>query len=164
MGKITRTADWKEQAVAIGHIYTHMANSGANINLLIIYDSRTRDESDAVAHGDVKTGYHGRAKATWADVNQSDAGANTYSIFSSSEGTPSYEDSGSGIMTKIMVPLIKQQPGLELSELAKKLTKDVQAYPLPHGTGEGKRMLVETRNQGWTIENFHFTTPRTATP
>ena len=146
----------RTQAVSIGYIQTQMAQSGAKLKLLIVDACRTRDESDAVAHGDVKSTYHGRARATWANVNQSDAGADMYSIFSSSEGTPSYEVSGSGIMTKIMVPLIKQQPGLELSDLVKKLTKDVRDA---HGTSEGGRMLVNAQQQAWS-KKFFFTTPQ----
>jgi hypothetical protein len=155
MGKVAIKEDWNDEAVAIGHIQTHMARSGAKLKLLIVDACRTRDESDAVAHEDVKSAYYGRAKMSWAQVNQTDAGANTYSIFSSSEGTPSYEVSGSGIMTEIMVPLIEQRPGLELSALVKKLTKDVREA---HGTSQGGRMLVNASPQGWE-EEFYFTNP-----
>ena len=155
MGRATRKEDWNDEAVAIGYIITQMAQSRATLKLLIVDACRTRAESDAVAHEDVKSAYHERARMSWAHVNQSDAGANTYSIFSSSEGTPSYEASGLGIMTKMLVPLITQKPGLELSALVRKLTKDVRDA---HGTSKGGRMLVNASPQGW-MEEFYFTSP-----
>ena len=80
-----------------------------------------------------------------------------YSIFSSSEGTPSFagDRHDLSVMTKYLVPLIKQTPALELSSLVRKLTKDVKNA---HGSGEGGRMLVTASPQGWE-EEFYFATP-----
>jgi len=156
MGCVATKQDWLDEAIATAYILTMMAQSKAKAKLLIIDACRSRGRHDTLANTSVKSAFDG-AKMSWAAVNQSDAGMNMYSIFSSAEATVSYAGGSNdlSVMTRRLVPLITQEPGLELSSLVKCLSAQVLAA---HGSSNQGRMLVNSTPQAWMID-FYFMPP-----
>jgi hypothetical protein len=131
----TTSEDFRDFAMPVVHIQTQLAQSGAKIKVLILDGCRDRSPSplECVAHRDVKSTLFGgspsAAKMSLVQVNQSEFGENTYIMQSCGEATKSYGGTSSelSVMTKHLVPLIKNKPGLSWPDLHTKLSNSVKA-------------------------------------
>ena len=149
-----RTAhDYDRDSVAVSTLSNYLNSENAKI--VIIDACRSNPQLTALVNQNRKGP---GTKATLASINSSDLGANTYTIYASSEGTPSLDGDpgGNSVMTHHLLPLIKK-PGLELDQLTKRLSAQVRNHTGNPAEGTD-RMLVEGQKKAWDIDYF-FTKP-----
>jgi uncharacterized caspase-like protein len=139
-----------DKAIHMSWVWAYMAQTPAKYKVLITDACRMREGDDAIASRNIK--------ASLADLNQSDRGANSFFIQSSSDATVSLDGTKDGLslMTKHLVPLLAEK-GLELGELVKQLSREVldATSSAPDGSG---RMLVNPSAQAW-VDDFYFVLP-----
>ena len=119
---LTELEDYNRSALAVDSLDGYFRNS-ENAKIFIIDACRSSADADPVVTGSLKGP---GLKLTLADINSSRLGQTTCTIYSSSEGTPSYDGTAKGhsLMTGHLLPLLKM-PAIDIKNLTIELTESV---------------------------------------